>query len=83
MLIIVNIVFAGQMPQSDSQSQISKQNNIQAWWTNGAGGLIGGIAGSVIGIMGATVGTLAGFGVARKLCLLFPRDRGLAGRHQL
>jgi hypothetical protein len=63
------MAFAGETPRESSQPQISKQGNVPAWWTDRAGGLIGGITGGVIGLMGATIGTLAGIGIARKLCL--------------
>lgn len=38
-----------------------------AWWGDGQGGLFGGIAGSLLGLMGATIGTLAGLGRGRRV----------------
>jgi hypothetical protein len=39
------------------------------WWSEGQAGLIGGIGGSVIGCFGALLGTLCGFGKARRFVL--------------
>jgi hypothetical protein len=43
--------------------------NTNGWWTNRTAGIVGGIVGSVLGLIGAAIGTLAGMGVARKVCL--------------
>ena len=39
------------------------------WWTDQAGGWIGGIGGSLCGLLGGLIGTLAGMGKARRFVL--------------
>jgi hypothetical protein len=52
------------------ESAVTKTNTAaNAWWTDRAGGLVGGIVGSAVGITGAAIGILAGIGIARKVCL--------------
>ncbi len=41
-----------------------------AWWSDRAGNLVGGIAGSIFGCVGAAIGILAGLGRARRLVFL-------------
>jgi hypothetical protein len=69
-VILTHAAFAKETPREDFfQPQFKNQSNANAWWTDRMGGLIGGIAGSVIGLTGAAIGTLAGIGIARKVCL--------------
>jgi hypothetical protein len=69
LIILTQTAFAGETPVEGNQSQIKNRSDGQAWWTNRAGGLVGGIIGSVVGLTGAAIGTLGGIGIARKLCL--------------
>jgi hypothetical protein len=61
--------FAAQNPGDAAKPQINKQISTNAWWSNKTAGLVGGIAGSVVGLMGAAIGTLTGIGIARNICL--------------
>ena len=69
LVILTQTAFAVENPREDSRAQINKQSNANAWWTDRMSGLVGGIVGSVVGLTGATIGTLAGIGIARKVCL--------------
>ncbi|MFO1096053.1 MAG: hypothetical protein U0992_22520 [Planctomycetaceae bacterium] len=41
----------------------------KAWWSDRSAGLVGGIGGSLIGLLGAIVGVLAGMGIGRPLVI--------------
>jgi hypothetical protein len=55
-----------QFEKSESAATSGATN---AWWNNRTGGLVGGIVGSIVGLTGVAIGTLAGIGIARKVCL--------------
>jgi hypothetical protein len=69
LIILTQTAFAAETPHKTPLPELNKQSNANAWWTNQMGGLIGGIAGSVVGLMGAAIGILNSFGIARKICL--------------
>lgn len=71
----INLVLPGNgtvylRPMSLSEAASSSPSKTSAgWWSEGQAGLIGGIGGSVIGCFGALLGTLCGFGKARRFVL--------------
>ncbi|MGA2070683.1 MAG: hypothetical protein ABSG97_04975 [Sedimentisphaerales bacterium] len=69
LVILTQTAFAVETPYKTPLPELNKQSNANVWWTDRMGGLIGGIAGSVVGLMGAAIGTLTGIGIARKVCL--------------
>lgn len=62
------------IPSNTQQTWVEKVIPIAeatpAWWSDRAAGFVGGIGGSVIGLMGALIGTLAGMGKARRFVLI-------------
>lgn len=75
-MVVLTSVCLAQAPLKVEKGQISKDiggYGGNAWWDDQTaawlGGIGGGIAGSVIGLMGAAIGILAGAGIARKVCL--------------
>jgi hypothetical protein len=68
-VILTQTAFAVGNPREDSRTQINKQSEVKAWWTDRDAGWVGGIAGIVVGTVFAVIGILCGLGVARKACL--------------
>jgi hypothetical protein len=75
-MVILTSVCLAEAPPKIEKGQISKDiggYGGNAWWDDQTaawfGGIGGGIVGSVIGLMGAAIGILAGAGIARKVCL--------------
>jgi ABC-type dipeptide/oligopeptide/nickel transport system permease subunit len=69
LIILIQTAFAVEKSLDGPTPQLNKQSNTNAWWTDRMSGLVGGIAGLVVGLTGAAIGTLAGTGIARKVCL--------------
>jgi hypothetical protein len=74
--LIVNVVFGGRGTVFLSPLELVQYSGSEdpltpagAWWSDGQGGLVGGIAGALLGVLGALVGGLAGTGRARRLVL--------------
>jgi hypothetical protein len=72
--LVVNVVLPGKGKVFLTELTLTKLEQqgsaaAGAWWRPEAGGWVGGLGGSALGILGAIVGTLAGVGVARQLCL--------------
>jgi hypothetical protein len=44
-------------------------SGLNSWWTERTNNAVGAITGTIVGFMGAAIGTLTGFGIARKVCL--------------
>jgi hypothetical protein len=70
LVILTQTAFAVENPLDGPTPQLNKQSEVRAWWTDRDAGWVGGISGSVLGLTGAAIGIMAGFGVARKTCLL-------------
>ncbi len=68
-IIFTYAAFAAENHSETSGPQLNKQGNTNAWWSSRTAGFIGGIAGVVVGLIGAAIGTLNSFGIARKVCL--------------
>jgi hypothetical protein len=50
-----------------------------SWWSNRAGGMVGGIGGAVAGFTGALIGIVAGLGIGRRLVLALMVVASVAG----
>lgn len=71
--LIVNVVLPGAGEVTVSDLALTEADNITAaitpgaWWSDRTAGLVGGIGGSLLGLLGAAIGTLAGLGFGRRL----------------
>lgn len=71
--LIVNAVLPGAGEITLSDLTLTEADNVTAamspgaWWSDSAAGWVGGIGGTLLGLLGATVGVLAGLGMARRL----------------
>ncbi len=75
--LVVNVNFTGSgklwlSPLNLVQYEASEDpiaTSVGTWWSDRTGGLIGGVGGSLLGLMGAAIGVLAGLGKARWLVM--------------
>jgi hypothetical protein len=75
--IVVNVVLSAD--GTVYLSPIRLVQNRDSWWTDQAGGWIGGIAGGLVGVLGGMIGVLAGFGKARRFVLALTAGLTLLG----
>ena len=74
--LIVNVVLPGAGEITLSDLALTEADNITAamtpgaWWSDRSAGLIGGIGGSLLGLIGAAIGVLAGIGAGRRAVVL-------------
>lgn len=73
--LLVNLVLPGAGEVTLSDLTLTEGDNVTAammpgaWWSDRSAGLVGGIGGSLIGLLGAIVGVLAGMGIGRPLVI--------------
>jgi hypothetical protein len=66
--VVVNVVFADGGTVYLTPVKLLQYSN--DWWTEQAGGWIGGIGGSILGLLGGVIGILSGIGRARRFVLV-------------